>query len=97
MRKKAADLCFKNGINEGKLYNWRSRYDGMQVSDATRLRSLEGIQKRKKPLAGQWPTVSGVPSGSAGLLAVGPAGDPRPEVIIATQGKPAMIVSDSGT
>jgi putative transposase len=32
------------------LYNWRSRYGGMQVSDAKRLRSLEDENRKLKKL-----------------------------------------------
>ena len=34
---KPAELCRQHGISEATLYNWRSRYGGMQVSDAKRL------------------------------------------------------------
>jgi putative transposase len=45
-------LCRQHGISEATLYNWRSRYGGMQISDAKRLRSLEEEnQKLKKLLA----------------------------------------------
>ena len=29
---KPADLCRQHGISEATLYNWRSRYGGMQVA-----------------------------------------------------------------
>ena len=32
------------------FYNWRSRYGGMEVSDARRLKSLEGENRRLKKL-----------------------------------------------
>ena len=47
---KPADLCRQHGISEATLYNWRSRYGGMQVSDAKRLRSLEEENRRLKKL-----------------------------------------------
>ena len=45
-----ADLCRQHGISEATLYNWRSRYGGMQVSDAKRLRSLEDENRKLKKL-----------------------------------------------
>ena len=47
---KPADLCRQHGISEATLYNWRSRYGGMQVSDARRLRSLEDENRKLKKL-----------------------------------------------
>jgi putative transposase len=47
---KPADLCHQHGISEATLYNWRSRYGGMQVSDAKRLRSLEDENPKVKKL-----------------------------------------------
>ncbi len=37
---KVADLCRKHGISDATFYNWRSRYGGMDVSEARRLRQL---------------------------------------------------------
>ena len=47
---KPADLCRQHGISEATLYNWRSRYGGMQVSVAKRLRSLEDENRKLKKL-----------------------------------------------
>ena len=33
-----AELCRKHGISDATFYNWRSRYEGLEVSDALRLR-----------------------------------------------------------
>lgn len=45
-----AELCRKHGISEATFYNWRSRYGGMEVSDARRLKSLEDENRRLKKL-----------------------------------------------
>jgi putative transposase len=45
-----ADLCRKHGISDATFYNWRSRYGGMEVSDARRLKSLEDENRRLKKL-----------------------------------------------
>ena len=38
---KVADLCRQNGISDATFYNWRSKFGGMSVSEAARLRQLE--------------------------------------------------------
>ncbi len=50
----AADLCRKHGISDATFYKWRSKYGGMEVSDAKRLKALdEENRKLKKLLAEQ--------------------------------------------
>src|SRR6187399_14902 len=46
----ASEVCRKYGISEATFYNWRSRYGGMEVSDARRLKSLEDENRRLKKL-----------------------------------------------
>ncbi len=51
---KAADLCRKHGISDATFYTWRSKYGGMEVSDARKLKGLEEENaKLKRLLAGQ--------------------------------------------
>ena len=51
---KAADLCRRHGISEATFYNWKAKYGGMEVSEATRLKALEDENaKLKKLLAEQ--------------------------------------------
>lgn len=38
---KIVDLCRMHGISDATFYNWRSKYGGMEVSDAKRLKDLE--------------------------------------------------------
>ena len=45
-----AELCRKHGISDATFYNWRSRYGGMEMSDARRLKSLEDENRRLKKL-----------------------------------------------
>ena len=33
------ELCRKHGISDATFYNWRSRYGGMEISDAKRLKA----------------------------------------------------------
>ena len=50
----AADLCRKHGVSDATFYKWRSKYGGMEVSDARRLKTLESENaKLKKMLAEQ--------------------------------------------
>ena len=37
----ASELCRKHGISDATFYNWRSKYGGMEVSEAKRLKALE--------------------------------------------------------
>ena len=46
----AAELCRKHGISDARFYKWRSRFGGMEVSDARRLKSLEDENRRLKKL-----------------------------------------------
>jgi putative transposase len=45
-----ADLCRKHGISDATLYTWRSKYGGMEVSDARKLKTLEDENRRLKTL-----------------------------------------------
>jgi putative transposase len=50
----AKELCRKHGISDGTFYKWRSKYGGMEVSDARRLKALEAENAEpKKMLAEQ--------------------------------------------
>ncbi len=37
----ANELCRQHGISDATFYKWHSKYGGMEVSDARRLKSLE--------------------------------------------------------
>ena len=47
------DLCRQHGMSEGSFYAWRSKYGGMDVSDAKRLKALEEENRRLKQLVGE--------------------------------------------
>lgn len=38
---KTSDLCRQHGISAATFYAWRSKYGGMEVSEAKRLKQLE--------------------------------------------------------
>jgi putative transposase len=44
------DLCRRHGFSEASYYLWRSKYGGMDVSDAKRLKALETENSRLKKL-----------------------------------------------
>jgi putative transposase len=46
----AGDLCRKHGISDATFYKWRSKYGGMDVSDARKLKALEEENARLKRL-----------------------------------------------
>jgi putative transposase len=46
----AADLCRNHGISDAMFYTWRSKYGGMEVSDARKLKGLEEENARLKKL-----------------------------------------------
>ena len=45
-----AELCRKHGFSEESYYLWRSKFGGMSVSDAKRLKELELENSRLKRL-----------------------------------------------
>ena len=45
-----ADLCRKHGVSDATFYAWRSRCGGMEASDARKLKTLEGENRRLKKL-----------------------------------------------
>lgn len=44
------ELCRRHGFSEASYYLWRSKYGGMEVSDAKRLKALEAENARLKKL-----------------------------------------------
>jgi len=46
----AVELCRKHGVSDATFYKWRSKYGGMEVSDAKRLKSLEDENAELKRL-----------------------------------------------
>ena len=44
------ELCRRHGFSEASYYLWRSKFGGMEVSDAKRLKALESDNARLKKL-----------------------------------------------
>jgi len=51
--RKVAELCREHGISEPTYYRWKSKYSGMEVSDAKKLRSLEDENRKLKQLVAE--------------------------------------------
>ncbi len=47
---KVDDICREMGISSGTFYNWRSKYAGLEVNEAKRLRELEAENNKLKKL-----------------------------------------------
>jgi putative transposase len=47
---KVAEVCRKHGISDGTYYNWKSKFGGMTVSEAQRLKALEAENAKLKKL-----------------------------------------------
>jgi putative transposase len=44
------ELCRRHGFSEASFYAWRSKFGGMDISDAKRLKALEAENARLKKL-----------------------------------------------
>jgi putative transposase len=45
-----SEVCRKHGISSASFYKYKSKYGGLDVSDARKLKSLEGENSRLKKL-----------------------------------------------
>ncbi len=46
----AVELCRKYGVSDATFYKWRSKYGGMEVAEAKRLKALEEENGKLKRL-----------------------------------------------
>ena len=44
------EICREMNISSGTFYNWRSKYEGLEVNEAKRLKDLESGNNRLKKL-----------------------------------------------
>ena len=44
------ELCRKGGFSDATFYKWRSRFGGMEISDARKLKALEDENRKLKKL-----------------------------------------------
>ena len=47
---KTADLALRYGVSEATIYNWKSKYGGLEMSEARRLKDLESENAKLKRL-----------------------------------------------
>jgi len=47
---KTSELCRRHGVSEQTFYRWKTRYGGLTVNEARRLRALEAENRRLKEL-----------------------------------------------
>ena len=47
---KVAEICRKHGVSDATLYKWKAKFGGMEVSDAKKLKALEGENAKLKRL-----------------------------------------------
>ena len=45
-----ADVCRRHGVSSATFYKWKAKFGGMDVSDARRLKTLEGENAKLKRL-----------------------------------------------
>ncbi len=45
-----ADVCRRHGISQATFYKWKSKYGGLEVCEARRLRALEEENAKLKKL-----------------------------------------------
>jgi putative transposase len=45
-----ADVCRRHGVSSATFYKWKAKFGGLEVSDAKRLRQLEGENAKLKKL-----------------------------------------------
>lgn len=50
---KPREVCRRHGISEQTFYRWRSKYGGMEVNEARRLKELETENRKLKQLVAE--------------------------------------------
>ena len=50
---KTGDVCRKHGISSATFYKWKAKYGGLDVSEARRLKVLDGRERQAEEAAGR--------------------------------------------
>lgn len=45
-----AEVCRRHGVSQPTFYSWKSKYGGLEVSEAKRLKALEDENRKLKKL-----------------------------------------------
>jgi putative transposase len=51
--RKVGEICREHGIAQNTFYRWKSKYGGMTVSEARRLKALEEENRKLKQIVGE--------------------------------------------
>ena len=51
--RKVEDICREHGISAATFYTWRSKYGGLELSEAKRLKALEEENNKLKVLVAE--------------------------------------------
>ena len=51
--RKVADICREHGVSDQTFYRWKSKYGGLTVSEAKRLRELEDENRQLKHIVAE--------------------------------------------
>ena len=71
------EITRRHGISEQSFYRWKSKYGGMEASDARRLKELEAENAKLKKLLAEAHLDNAAPGGSATT----PSGRTRPSAM----------------
>lgn len=63
---KTADLALRHGVSEATIYNWKSRYGGLEVFEACRLEEAGERERKALALVGRCDARPSCAEGSAG-------------------------------
>ena len=75
---KTADLCREAGVSQGAMYQWKSKYYGMEVSQLKKLKEMESELSQYKKIAAELTLQNSVLKDVIEKKAIGPAEKQEP-------------------
>ncbi len=88
---KIVDLCRQHGISDATFYNWRSKYGGMEVSEAKRLKALENENRQLKHLLADAMLENRAMSGNCRICPAGGVVQPRFRYLAPRSSAPRLL------